>query len=171
MQKGYNAPPQKKIKIKINAAGTVQPHKKNLQGARQSWRGPQHPPGCTPFCIAAAGCDCHLGGIYFFLGGGVAASSSFAGPPQAAGKGRFVQLRTRSCIAASSEPRAGGVSRRRRNLLLAPLLQENSGERRGRGACDGEVGGGGCYYLILFSCLHPGISAMCRLLPRRLGQP
>lgn len=21
--------------------------------------------------------------------------------------------------------------------------------------------GGGCYYLILFSCLHPGISAMC----------
>lgn len=30
---------------------------------------------------------------------------------------------------------------------------------------------GSCYYLILFSFLHPGISAMCRLFPGRLGWP
>lgn len=96
---------------------------------------------------------------------GVQLPPRFWGPLQAAGKGRCVQLRTRSCIPASGE--AGGVSRWRRNLLFAPVLQEAGGRKGGGGG----VGADSCYYLILFSCLHPGISAMCRLLPGRLGRP
>lgn len=68
-----------------------------------------------------------------------------------------------SCIPPSGE--AGGVSRCRRNLLFAPVLEETGEGRRGGGG-SGEGGrgeAGSCYYLILFSFLHPGMSAMCRL--------
>lgn len=103
-------------------------------------------PGSTqlhpPLCIVLEGPRCwgvpRLGGA--LRGGGMQLPPPFWGAPQAAGKGCFMQLRTRSCISASGE--AGGVSRWRRNLLFAPVLQE-AGGRKG--------GGGVCWQLLLFN--------------------
>ncbi|XP_059723841.1 uncharacterized protein LOC132338397 isoform X2 [Haemorhous mexicanus] len=85
---------------------------------------PRIHPAAPHFCSARPGPRC--GGVPVlgaaFERGGASTCSSVA--PAGAGKGHFVQLGSRSCIPASGE--AGGVSRCRRNLLFAPVLQEES---------------------------------------------
>lgn len=123
-------------------------------GSNAKLRVPQHPPRCTPFtpqctplhCTApllhcTACCRLSPGSGEFWEG---AVSASFPRPPA---KGVSCNG-TRSYTAVSGED-AGGVSHWRRNSLFARVLGNGGG------------GGRGCYYLILFSFLHPGISAMC----------
>lgn len=120
-----------------------------------------HPPLHPTGKMSLPGCP-RAGGSFWGC-----SSPSFSGSPQAAGKGRCVQLRTRSCISVSAE--AGGVSRWRRNSLFVPVLQEAGGRKSW-----GESWGGLSWRLLLFNFIFlPPSRNLCNVpaAPGRLGRP